>query len=99
MPPPSITLQAPEQQPPAAYALQVGDQLSVRFYFNTELNEEVIIRPDGRISLQLIGDVQAAGRSPEELAADITQRYTGELANPKVTVIVRQFGSRAPMML
>lgn len=86
------TLQTPQSPLRGSYALQVGDVLSVKFYFNPELNEEVVIRPDGMISLQLIGDVEAAGRSPSALATDLTQKYTGELANPKVSVIVRQFG-------
>ena len=91
-PPPALTLAA--APPVEPYRLQVGDQLAVRFYFNPELNETLVVRPDGMISLQLIGDVEAGGHTPEALAAAITQRYTGELANPKVTVIVQQFGSR-----
>jgi polysaccharide export outer membrane protein len=51
-----------------------------------------VIRPDGMISLQLVGDIQAAGLSPAALAADLTEKYLGELASPKVSVIVRQFG-------
>jgi polysaccharide export outer membrane protein len=91
-PPAALTLAAPPAVEP--YRLQVGDQLAVRFYFNPELNDTLVVRPDGMISLQLIGDVEAAGRTPLALAAAITQRYTAELANPKVTVIVQQFGSR-----
>jgi len=89
-----MTLAAVQPETPAPYVLQVADQLAVRFYFNTELNDDVVVRPDGMISLQLIGDVQAAGRTPEGLAAAITERYVGELANPKITVIVRSLGSR-----
>lgn len=71
------------------YVLQVGDELAIKFYTNPELNEDVKIRPDGMISLQLIDDVPAAGRTPKELDADLTKRYTGELADPQVSVIVR----------
>ncbi len=71
------------------YVLQVGDELAIKFYTNPELNEEVKIRPDGMISLQLIDDVPAAGRTPAELDADLTKRYTGELADPQISVIVR----------
>lgn len=77
---------------PEPYLLQVGDELAIKFYTNPELNEDVKIRPDGMISLQLIDDVLAAGRSPGELDADLTKRYTGELADPQVTVIVRRSG-------
>ena len=74
------------------YAVQAGDVISIKFYYNPELNEDVLVRPDGMISLQLIGDIRAAGQSPGLLAAELTQRYTGELATPKINVIVRQLG-------
>lgn len=77
------------------YILQVGDELSIKFYTNPELNEDVKIRPDGMISLQLIDDVPAVGLSPSQLDAELTRRYTGELADPQVTVIVKvTFGQR-----
>lgn len=71
------------------YLLQVGDELAIKFYTNPELNEDVKVRPDGMISLQLIDDVPAAGRSPADLDAELTKRYTGELADPQISVIVR----------
>ena len=71
------------------YVLQVGDELAIKFYNNPELNEDVKVRPDGKISLQLIDDVDAAGRTPTQLDAELTKRYTGELADPNVSVIVR----------
>jgi polysaccharide biosynthesis/export protein len=74
------------------YVLQVGDELAIKFYTNPELNEDVKVRPDGKISLQLIDDVQAAGLSPMQLDAELTKRYTGELADPNVSVIVRVSG-------
>jgi protein involved in polysaccharide export with SLBB domain len=86
-------LQASPEMARHGYLLQVGDQIAVKFYHNPELNEEETIRPDGMISLQLIGDVQAAGLSPIDLSAELARRYTGELAAPKITVIVRTLGS------
>jgi polysaccharide export outer membrane protein len=74
---------------PEPYVLQVGDELAIKFYTNPELNEDVKVRPDGMISLQLIDDVPAAGRSPADLDTDLTRRYTGELADPQISVIVR----------
>ncbi|HVN87199.1 MAG TPA: polysaccharide biosynthesis/export family protein [Candidatus Binatia bacterium] len=83
----------PAQAPmPPPYTLHVGDQIAVKFYHNPELNEEVAIRPDGMISLQLIGDVHAAGQTPAALSATLTQLYASELASPKISVIVRQLG-------
>jgi polysaccharide biosynthesis/export protein len=72
------------------YVLTVGDELSIKFYTNPELNEDVKVRPDGMISLQLIDDVLAAGQSPQQLDAELTKRYTGELADPQITVIVKR---------
>lgn len=83
------TLQENPVPQPEPYALQIGDELAIKFYTNPELNEDVKIRPDGMISLQLIDDVQAAGRSPADLDAELTHRYTGELADPQISVIVR----------
>jgi len=96
-PPPEVaalypTLTQDPRPPLAPYVLQVGDELAIKFYTNPELNEDVKIRPDGMISLQLIDDVPAAGRTPKELDADLTKRYTGELADPQISVIVRKAG-------
>ncbi|MDP9120757.1 MAG: polysaccharide export protein [Acidobacteriota bacterium] len=79
---------------PMPYKMVQGDLLSIRFYGNTELNEEVPIRPDGAISLPFIGDIQAAGRTPAELDEELTRRFTGELARPRIAVVVREFGNQ-----
>jgi len=76
------------------YVLQVGDQLGIKFYTNPELNEDVEIRPDGMISLQLVDDVRAAGLTPKELDDDLSHRYAHELADPQVSVIVRKTGGQ-----
>jgi polysaccharide export outer membrane protein len=74
------------------YLIKVGDSLDIRFYKTPELNIEVLVRSDGKISLELIGDVQAAGLRPEELSAVLTEKYSSELTEPRVSVIVRSFG-------
>lgn len=76
---------------PRNYYLQPGDTFDVKFFYSTDLNESVVVRPDGKISLQLIGEVQAAGMKPSELEQDLLARYGKVLKNPSVTVIVRQF--------
>jgi len=83
---------APKQPPP--YVVQIGDLLGVKFYQHTELDEEVRVRPDGKISLQLIGDMQAAGLQPEALADAINTVYRSELTNPRATVLVREMGAK-----
>jgi len=71
------------------YRIQPGDTLDIKLFYNPELNETLTVRPDGRITLQLVNDVVAAGRTPSELTSVLTKAYSNELANPKVAVIVR----------
>ena len=81
-------------EPQGEYQIGSGDTLSVKFFYTAELNEDVVVRPDGRISLQLVGDVVVGGRTPEEVTQELRERYAGFLAQPNVTVIVRSFGSQ-----
>jgi protein involved in polysaccharide export with SLBB domain len=76
------------------YIIQPGDLLEMKFFYNPEMNDGMAVRPDGRISMQLIGEVMAAGRSPSELTKLLRQKYDKELRTPEITVIVRSFGSR-----
>jgi polysaccharide export outer membrane protein len=85
---PSVPQQEPE------YVIQPGDQLDIRLFYNPELNEAVTVRPDGKISLQLLDDVQAAGLTPAELDGVLTKKYARELKQPVVTVIVRSFSGQ-----
>lgn len=72
------------------YIIQSGDQLSIKFFFNPELNEEdLIVRPDGLISLQLANEIKAAGLTPVQLKSLLAEKYTGQLKNPEIAVIVR----------
>jgi polysaccharide export outer membrane protein len=76
------------------YRLQPGDELDVRFYYNPELNSSVLIRPDGRISLPLANEVQAAGLTPQALSQRLRTAYEQELRRPELTVIVRSFNAQ-----
>jgi len=71
------------------YRIKPGDQLDIKFFYNTELNENLLVRPDSKISLQLIGDIDAAGRTPSELVAELKKGYSTYLQNPDATVIVK----------
>lgn len=76
------------------YRIHVGDQLDIKFFYNPELEEQVTVRPDGRISLQLVREIMTAGLTPAELTDLLTKKYAKELKMPEVTVIVRSFGSQ-----
>lgn len=81
---------APSVPPaPSAYRVQVGDVLGVRLYLAPELDEDVTVRPDGRIGTTLAQSVPAAGRLPEEIAADLKRIYAAELKTPELTVEVK----------
>ena len=79
---------------PAPYLIQPGDQLDIKFFYNPEINETVTVRPDGKISLQLVDEVQASGLKPSQLDEILTKEYAQELKKPMITVIVRSFGGQ-----
>ena len=73
------------------YHLNPGDVLDIKFFYNPELNETVMVRPDGHISLQLANEIMAAGLTPEELRKSLTERYGKEINKPELSIIVRSF--------
>jgi protein involved in polysaccharide export with SLBB domain len=79
---------------PSAYMVEPGDDLDVRFFYNPELNEEVTVRPDGNISLPLVGEVRAAGRTPVQLESALKEAYARELRQAAITVIVKSFAGQ-----
>jgi polysaccharide export outer membrane protein len=72
----------------ADYRLTPGDKLRVEVYKDTQLSQSLQIRPDGKITLPLLGDVPAAGRTPTELRDSLTTALREYITNPVVTVIV-----------
>jgi polysaccharide export outer membrane protein len=88
---PSVDVAAATAAAPRIYRLAVGDQIDIKFFYTPELNESLVIRPDGRISLQLIGELDAAGHPPSEVEQTIRRRYSGILKDPQATVIVRKY--------
>jgi len=74
-----------------SYRLLAGDQLTMRCYYNPQLDEDIQVRPDGNISLSLVGELRAAGRTAAELSAEITRAYSQYFVKPTAVVIVRQF--------
>lgn len=71
-----------------SYKMAVGDQLQINVWKNAELSLAEPIRPDGKISMPLIGDVMAVGLTPEELAVKIENRLANYVKSPNVTVIL-----------
>jgi len=79
---------------PTEYLIQPGDQMEIKFFYNPELNETVVVRPDGGIALQLVDEVRVAGLSAAELDELLTQKYSIELKKPEVTVLLRSFAGQ-----
>jgi polysaccharide export outer membrane protein len=80
--------------PAQEYKIQYGDQLDIKFLYNPELNENLPVRPDGRITLQIVGDLMVVDMTPTQLAEALKTRYAEEIKKPEITVIVRQFASQ-----
>ena len=75
------------------FRIGVEDVLAISVWRDVDLTREVPVRPDGRISMPLLQDIDAAGKTPKELAMEIQRRLKEYLSNPSVTVIVREVNS------
>ncbi|HKB13226.1 MAG TPA: polysaccharide biosynthesis/export family protein [Vicinamibacterales bacterium] len=80
----------PGAMPPVIedYRLGAGDKLRIEVYKDTQLSQSVQVRPDGRVTLPLIGDIDAIGLTPIELRDNIAKSLKEYITNPTVTVIV-----------
>jgi polysaccharide export outer membrane protein len=77
--------------PTAEYEIGPGDGLNVFVWRNPELSATVPVRPDGRISIPLVEDVVAVGRTPTVLGREIERRLSKYVTNPIVTVMANRF--------
>jgi polysaccharide export outer membrane protein len=91
LPPAAITTSAASYANASDYRIGPGDQLNVVVWHNTDVSGPVPVRPDGRISIPLIGDVVAAGKTPMDLAAEIKEKLKPYIKDPVVTVTPTQF--------
>ncbi len=80
----------PDNPPANAYLVAPGDVLSLFVWKETDLTREVTVGVDGRISVPLVGDVEAEGKTTTELTADLRERLSRFLSAPSVTVGVKQ---------
>ena len=78
----------------SGFYIQPGDNFDITFHYNPELNENAVVRPDGRISLQLIDEVEAAGLTPFQLEQRINEKYSPYLKNPVVSLTIKSFGGQ-----
>ena len=95
---------APTSQPDAGSGNKAGhddnfvigndDLLAISVWKETELTKSVPVRSDGKISLPLVGEIQAAGRTPAQLEKEITEKLKNFITTPEVTVVVEKVNSR-----
>jgi polysaccharide biosynthesis/export protein len=104
---PALPVSAPNAQPATpkpdttdakghdnGYIIGNDDVLSINVWKETEISRSVPVRSDGKISLPLVGEVQAAGSTPLKLEQDISTKLKSYIAEPEVTVIVQQVNSQ-----
>lgn len=85
---------APAAVVPAGYVIGPEDVLGIVFWREAEMNGDVTVRPDGRITLPLIGEIHAAGLSAETLRDQIQTAAGKYMTAPNVAVVIRQINSR-----
>ena len=73
------------------YRLEVGDIFEVKVYNHQNLSESLVVRPDGKVSLLLAEEIQAAGLTPAELDSVLTEIYCERIHNPELAIILRKF--------
>ena len=87
-PAPSVSPAGPE------YVIGPEDVLHIAVWKEADLTATLPVRPDGKISLPLLDDVQAAGMTPKQLAASVTEKLRKYIADPRVTVVVTAINSK-----
>ena len=95
-PPTPTRANAPAAAPalPSDYIIGIEDVLSVIFWREKDMSAEVVVRPDGKISLPMLNDVQAAGLTPEQLADVVAKAGSKFVRDSGATVMVKEIRSR-----
>ena len=96
--PPATSVAAPELpvgvELPPGYVIGTDDVLAVVFWRDKEMTTDVVVRPDGKITLPLVNDLVAAGKTPDQLRAHITEAASRFVEAPTVSIVVKQINSR-----
>jgi polysaccharide export outer membrane protein len=96
--PPSVApapiVPAPAVPPPPGYLIGPDDVLQVLYWREKDVSAEVVVRPDGMISLPLLNDVKAAGLTPEQLRDAVNEAAKKYFEDPSVTINIKAINSR-----
>ena len=79
---------------PGTYKIGVGDVLHVTVWEEPQFTETAVVRPDGKISVPLVSDVDVAGQTPEAVQDSLTEKLNKLVHKPRVTVVVQEIHSR-----
>ncbi len=85
---------APQQGTPSDYIIGADDTLHISVWKEPDLTETLPVRPDGKISMPLLGDVEAAGKTPLDLGDSIREKLKKYISDPRVTVVVTAMNSQ-----
>jgi len=89
----------PDSQAGLGYVIGPEDVLHIAVWREADLTATLPVRPDGKISLPLLNDVQASGLTPQQLAASVAEKLKKYIADPRVTVVVTQINSKRIYMV
>ena len=90
---PDIT-NVPESSPSTKVTLSPGDVVDIKFFYAPDLNEMQTVRPDGKITLQFVDEIDVEGKTPIEIRQELQNKYSDILEKPDVSVIVRSLYNR-----
>lgn len=97
--PKPVEMERPQTAPPAlsdsTIILGPGDVLEVKFLYTPELDVTQVVRPDGKIALQIIGEIMVQGKTPAQLKDDLLERYTNHLKDPEIVILVQSLYARS----
>ncbi len=94
-----VTNVVPDSQAGLGYVIGPEDVLHIAVWREPDLTATLPVRPDGKISLPLLNDVQASGLTPQQLADSLTEKLKKYVADPRVTVVVTQINSKRVYMV
>lgn len=81
-------------QTPTEFRLSPGDAIEVKFFYNPELNDSMQIRPDGKVSFPLLGDIVLGQKTVAEAMQELQEKYKPILKNPAVNINVKGFAAQ-----
>jgi protein involved in polysaccharide export with SLBB domain len=88
-------MQAVANYPHETYRIEPGDSIQIRYTFHPEMNQDEVVRPDGKITATMVGDINVAGMTTAELARFMVERTSHRLRDPEVVVEVAQFNEKS----